>query len=98
MYKEIRKVYEEKLRQLAIENGWFNEADNEEYSAWLDYSHKDNITTEDLEEMAQMVFEHTDEETMREYQYVFEPVMFAIANTCCQTLFEELLTWKREIV
>ncbi len=90
MYKERRKVYADKLRHLAIQEDWFNEADNEEYSAWLDYSHKENITAEDLEEMAEMVFEHTDEETMRDYQYDYEPVMFAIANECCQTLFERM--------
>ena len=90
MYKEIRRVYEEKLRKLAIENGWFDETDNEEYSAWLNYSTKDNITTEDLEEMAVMVFDYTDEETMREYQYCLEPIMHTIANECCQTLFERL--------
>lgn len=90
MYRERRKAYREKLGELSIKEDWFDEASNEEYSAWLAYSEKDNITTEDLEEMAEMVFTYTDEETMREYQYCIEPIMHAIASECCQTIFERM--------
>ena len=81
-YKEIRQVEMSALRKLCIKRDWFTKADNEEYSQFLNYSKKDNITTDDLVEMATMVmsFSDTDMECTS--------IMFEL-NTVCYTYFEE---------
>ena len=87
MIKEIRTVTARGLRELCIKNGWFTCGDDEDYEKLMEYSEKENIKTEDLEEMAEIIIEFSDEENMEYCGYQKEDVMFSI-NLVCVTRFE----------
>ena len=79
-YTEIRKISSESLRSLCIKNNWYTNGDNEEYGHLLiDLADsKDNITTDDIVEIAQDIYDHSYTD------YDVESIMFAvlqIANT-----------------
>lgn len=61
-YKEIRKISAASLRNLCIEKNWYTKGDSDDYRHLLlvraDY--KENITTEDIEEIARDIIEHSD--------------------------------------
>lgn len=73
-YAEVRKVSACSLRSLCIKNNWYTNGDNEEYSHLLiDLADdKDNITTDDIVEIAQDIYDHSDTD------YDVESIMFAV--------------------
>lgn len=82
MITERRFTGFEELRGLAIKEDWFTYATNEEYKEYLDYCHKNNLTTEDIMEMAQLVLKYSDTDME------LTSVMFEIADVC-YTVFDE---------
>lgn len=61
-YKEIRKIDASALRQLCIYNDWYTAGDNDEYRHLL-YdlaNNKENISTEDIIEIAQDIMAHSE--------------------------------------
>lgn len=83
-YKEIRKVSLYNLSQLCCEQEWFTNGTTKEYERLLRYSEKENITTDDIVEMAERIIEHSDLHPDMQ----FTDVMFAIGDICT-THFEE---------
>lgn len=65
-YREVRRILAEDLRELCIRNNWYTRGDCKAYSHLLnELAHeKENITTDDIVEIAQDILEHsnTDQE------------------------------------
>ncbi len=65
-YREVRRIFAEDLRELCIRNNWYTRGDCKAYSHLLnELAHeKENITTDDIVEIAQDILEHsnTDQE------------------------------------
>lgn len=61
-YKEIRQINADSLRRLCISKRWYTCGDNAAYNHLLyDLADdKENITTEDIVEIAQDITEHSD--------------------------------------
>lgn len=60
-YKEIRQINADSLRRLCISKRWYTGGDNAAYNHLLyDLADdKENITTEDIVEIAQDIMEHS---------------------------------------
>lgn len=73
-YTEIRKISAGNLRGLCIENNWYTNGENEEYGHLLiDLADsKDNITTDDIVEIAQDIKDHSDTD------YDVESIIYAV--------------------
>lgn len=84
-YREVRRIYSEKLRNLCIKNRWYTRGDCKAYGHLL-YNlaeEKENITTDDIVEIAQDILEHSD--TDQELTSIcFEVARIAV------TFFEEV--------
>lgn len=65
-YREVRRILSEDLRELCIRKNWYTRGDCKAYSHLLnELAHeKENITTDDIVEIAQDILEHsnTDQE------------------------------------
>ncbi len=61
-YREVRRILSEDLRELCIRNNWYTRGDCKAYSHLLnELAHeKENITTDDIVEIAQDILEHSD--------------------------------------
>ena len=92
-YKEIRKLYSTDLRSLCIRENWYTGGTNEEYARLMDMTMKDNITTDDIVEIATDIIEHS-ERAKRDFEKssggedFYLHVMFLIAEAC-NTFFEK---------
>lgn len=62
-YKIHRLLRMEKLRGLCVEKGWYTNGDNEEYSHMLNMVNKDNLTSDDIIEIALDIIAHSDLES-----------------------------------
>ena len=84
-YKEIRQINADSLRRLCISKRWYAGGDNAAYNRLLyDLADdKENITTEDIVEIAQDIMEHsnTDQE--------LTSICFDVARIA-NTFFEEV--------
>lgn len=61
-YKEIRKISASSLRALCVHMDWYTAGDNDEYSHLL-YdlaNNKENLSTEDIMEIAADIMDHSD--------------------------------------
>ena len=82
-YKEVRRIEMSAIRKLCIAKDWFTNGDCEEYGNLLGYAKKENITTDDLVEMAEQIKEHSNTD------YEITSIMFELAEIC-YTFFEEI--------
>lgn len=83
-YKEIRQISMTKLRGLCISKNWFTKGDIKQYETLLNYSNKNNITTDDIVEMAEQIIEHSSN-----IEQDFTSICFDIAKECYM-FFEEI--------
>lgn len=85
-YKEVRTISADRLRKLCIDHDWYTRGDNEEYRhLLLDMAgDKENITTDDIVEIASDIIKHS----KLEDGYQFEDVAFAVANVAVVRLVE----------
>ena len=83
-YKETRMMSSEDLRNLCIRQNWFTRGTNEEYDKLLAMTKKENITTDDIVEMATLIVEHSVEQFE-----LFTTIMFYLAQIC-STHFDEV--------
>lgn len=77
-YIEERKMFADDLRRLCIRNNWFTRGNNDEYDTFLNMAKKENITTDDIVELAEQIIEHSElaeEETITS-------IMFELASIC----------------
>lgn len=86
-YKEIRKISASSLRALCIKNDWYTAGDNDEYGHLLyDLANdKENLTTEDIIEIAADIMAHSDLGD----DYTIESVAFEVARIA-NVFFEEV--------
>lgn len=84
-YREVRRISAESMRGLCISKGWYTRGTSEDYRHLLVdlVDNKENITTDDIVEIATDVIEHSN--TAQE----FESVCFDIARIAI-TFFEEV--------
>ena len=63
-YREVRKIREDDLRNLCIAKRWYTRGDNAAYNHLLNdlSGDKENITTDDIVEIALDIMEHTNTE------------------------------------
>lgn len=59
-YKVVRKLSMSALRSLCIEKEWYTNGDNDEYSHMLNMTKKEDITSDDIVEIAADIMEHSD--------------------------------------
>ena len=92
-YKEIRKLHTSDLRALCIREDWYTGGTNEEYANLMNMTFKDNITTDDIVEIATDIIEHS--ETAKQKferasggENFYLHVMYLVAEACF-TYFEE---------
>lgn len=85
-FKEVRRISPDKLRALCIKENWYTRGDNEEYEhLLLDLAgHKENITTDDVCEIAQDIINHSDLLADE-----FESVAFKVMEIATSWLVEE---------
>lgn len=81
-YTERRILGMSKLRSVCIKENWYTSGTSEEYYNLLNMAEKENITTDDLVEMASDIVEHTYELVNNMDDEMFKNVMFIIANAC----------------
>lgn len=84
-YKEIRKISADSIRNLCVTKNWYTKGTNEDYRHLLVdlVDNKENITTEDIVEIAQNIMDHssTDQE--------LTSICFDVARIAV-TFFEEV--------
>lgn len=87
-YREVKKIDEVKVRRLCIEKNWFTNGTNEEYNELLNYGFSNQeITTDELVEMATLILEHSEAEYIRDYEIT--SIMYEL-NEACYSYFEEV--------
>lgn len=96
-YKEIRYLSSSDLRALCIAEDWYTGGTNEEYANLMAMINKDNITTDDIVEIATDIVEHSSE-AIKGYMKnagltigeCYTHVMFLIAERCNTYFAEEI--------
>lgn len=83
-YREVRRIFSDDLRTLCINKGWYTRGNAVEYAHLLnELAHeKENITTDDIAEIAEDILNHSD--TDQE----LTSIMFDVARITV-TYFEE---------
>lgn len=73
-YKIVRRIPKGKLRNLCIEKGWYTNGNNVAYSNMLAMSNKDDITSDDIVEIATDIIEHSDL-SLDDFTYVCNEIL-----------------------
>lgn len=73
-YKVVRKLTMASLRSLCVEKEWYTSGDNDEYSNMLAMSNKDDITSDDIVEIATDIIEHSDL-SLDDFTYVCDEIL-----------------------
>lgn len=83
-YKEVRRLYSDALRGLCIAKNWYTKGNCDEYMNLLNMCDKENITTDDIVEIATDIMKHSSDRAERPLtSYAFE-----VARICV-TFIEE---------
>ncbi len=85
-YKETRHLASYKLRELCVWKGWYTAGSNEEYGHLLfDLADcKENLSTEDVIEIAKDIYEHTAPRDLHDYGIAD---IAAEVNRACTVVF-----------
>lgn len=92
--KEIRKIDNMKVRAMCIKDSYYTSGTNEDYENLLfNLCEKDNITLDDIEEIASDILVHSVwEKKARAYGYSYDElltdVMTNLINECCMSFIE----------
>lgn len=94
-YKEVRQLSACDLRALCISEDWYENGTNEEYANLMQMTNKDNITTDDIVEIATDIYEHSCDAMDKlkklacyDFGDCLTHIMFMV-NEKCTTYFEE---------
>lgn len=88
-YREIRKMGSDSLRALCIKENWYTRGNNEEYAKLLDMADRENITTDDIVEIATEIIDKSDMDfALCPLGAIYTNVMYKLGKICC-TFFEE---------
>lgn len=96
-YKEVRRLHSSDLRALCIKEDWYTGGTNEEYANLMEMTKKDNITTDDIVEIATDIIEHSSTAVKKikecagynDMSEIYTHFMFLISEACI-TFFEEV--------
>lgn len=83
-YKEVRKLYDDNLRSLCISKNWYTRGNCEEYQNLMSMCNKENITTDDIVEIATDIMSHSNDPERPFTSYAFEVARI------CTTFIEEI--------
>lgn len=92
-YKEIRTISLYNIKNMCVDMAWYNKGTNADYNKFLSYSNKENITSNDIIEMAINVYEHT-EKFINNSNFdtkIFSAICSTIADYCDVCFKEEKL-------
>lgn len=92
-YKEIRRLDSTDLRALCIREDWYTGGTNEEYYNLMQMTERENITTDDIVEIATDIIEHSERakqafERASGGEDFYLHVMYLVAEAC-YTFFEK---------
>lgn len=74
-YKIIRRLSMAALRQLCIEQDLYTNGDNYDYSNMLFKAKKEDITSDDIVEIAVDIIKHTDKLSIDDFTYVCDLIL-----------------------
>lgn len=74
-YKVVRGITAGKLMALCIEKGWYTNGDNVAYSHMLGMAKKEDITSDDIVEMATDIIEHSSNLSLDDFTYVCDEIL-----------------------
>jgi hypothetical protein len=74
-YKVIRSLSMAALRQLCIEQDWYTNGDNYDYSNMLFKANKEDITSDDIVEIATDIIEHSSNLTLDDFMEVCDLIL-----------------------
>ena len=88
--KEVRKIEIDKVRSLCIRNNYYTEGTCEQYAAMFELCRTVNPTTDDFEEIATDIMEHSNTGDWSERLglpelAMIECIMFELINDCTIT-------------
>lgn len=75
-YKVVRKLSSDALRALCIERAWYTRGDNEAYSNMLAMANKEDITSDDIVEIASDIIEHSSNLSIDDFTNVCDAILF----------------------
>lgn len=82
-YTETRRIDLGKLRATCIKENWFDAGTNEEYAGLFEMArYMDNVTTDNLVELATVICEHTSNVTILDDEYFCNMLYILAAETC----------------
>lgn len=84
-YHEVRHMHWDSLRALCIKENWCTNASSDQYKELLDMTETENITTDDIVEMATLIMEYSG---MSIHGDDFSNVCFNLFQIC-NTFIEE---------
>lgn len=74
-YKLVRRLTKASLRSICVEREWYTNGDNEEYSNMLAMTMKEDITSDDIVEIATDIIEHSDNLSLDDFIYVCDEIL-----------------------
>lgn len=85
--KEIRRIQTDRVRNLCIENNYYTKGTCEEYAAMFDLCRTVNPSTNDFEQIAVDIMEHSDVQDWCERSgmppmAMVECIMYELINNC----------------
>lgn len=87
-YKVVRKLTIASLRSLCVEKEWYTSGDNDEYSNMLAMSKKDDITGDDIVEIATDIIEHSSNLSLDDFTYVCDEILKKSYSLMIKTEYE----------
>nr|DAY58864.1 MAG TPA: hypothetical protein [Caudoviricetes sp.] len=74
-YKVVRRLTSDALRALCIERAWYTNGNNEEYSNMLAKTKKEDITSDDIVEIATDIIKHSSNLSLEDFIYVCNEIL-----------------------
>lgn len=75
-YKVIRRLSSDALKILCIERKWYTNGTNEEYNGMLARTQKENITSDDIVEIANDIYLHSSNIRFEDFIDVCNAILF----------------------
>lgn len=89
-FREVRTVSASDIRKLCIRNNWYTRGDNDQYEHLQNdlCEQKDNLTTEDIVEIAEDIIAHSEIEHYCSNDELIASVAFEIITRAASVYFE----------
>lgn len=87
-YTETRRIEIGKLRAVCIKENWFDAGTNEEYASFFEMArYMDNVTVDELVELATVICEHTSRASVLDDEF-FCNMLYILAKDTCYSYFD----------